>query len=335
MRKPDPSVLVWSLIALGCGRSEQSIKAEFAAYVGGANQCQVAADCAVASPGCPLGCFVAVRSDRKADVENEARSLIQSYQAGGAGCAYDCVVPGPVTCTANRCAVAADGGGPVPTATLSFDPVDGTTNTATRALTVKLYPSGIVSEQVLATLPLKIETWPEHEIIPSHLLPPLNVGQQMGVQIVPDSPLLPRWYALRLGSLPPSTVFSLPLEGGVIGARFRPDPFPLVRSLQLCDKAPPGMKLLLQFSEPTATTMESGHLVTVQIDGQAADCPLYWAQPDGLYFTCDALTPTSKLKVVLAAGLTGASGAALPPGSWEVDVSKLPAGSCREYRAPL
>jgi hypothetical protein len=92
--------------------SEQEIKARFAEYVAGANQCTVASECALAGTDCPLGCYVAVRGDRKADVEARARELVDDYQGNGhfwsshQGCAYDCVPPGPITCTAGRCAVA-------------------------------------------------------------------------------------------------------------------------------------------------------------------------------------------------------------------------------------
>jgi MYXO-CTERM domain-containing protein len=83
--------------------SEAEIKAEFDSYVAGANRCDVATDCALAFPGCPLGCFVAVRADRKADVEQKARELVDDYERGGRRCVYDCNTAGELTCTSNRC----------------------------------------------------------------------------------------------------------------------------------------------------------------------------------------------------------------------------------------
>jgi len=75
----DILVLVLSLAAglgaAGCGApSAEEIQADFKKYVSSANQCTAAGECAVAFAACPLGCFVAVRADRKADVEAKARS---------------------------------------------------------------------------------------------------------------------------------------------------------------------------------------------------------------------------------------------------------------------
>ena len=66
--------------------------------------CMVASDCVLVSPGCPLGCTVAVRADRKNDVEAKARDLINQYERWGARCDYECIGAGPITCTAGRCA---------------------------------------------------------------------------------------------------------------------------------------------------------------------------------------------------------------------------------------
>lgn len=103
------AVVVLSLVMLSgassCGApSADEIKKEFEEYVAGANSCKAADECAIASAACPLGCFVAVRSERKADVEAKARKLIADYERGGQACAYGCIQPGPVTCTAGRCA---------------------------------------------------------------------------------------------------------------------------------------------------------------------------------------------------------------------------------------
>ena len=92
--------------ALSCSApSEETIKAEFDAYVAGANACAAASDCAIVFPGCPLGCEVAVRADRSVDVMKKAGSLIQQYESGNqAGCAYSCAQSHAV-CTEGLCAV--------------------------------------------------------------------------------------------------------------------------------------------------------------------------------------------------------------------------------------
>ena len=96
----------WALtLGASCllGRSEESVKSEFDAYVQGANHCQDATECGVAYADCPLGCFVAVRADREADVEAKAKDLVAQYRRGGGACVYDCAVPGDMICLGGRC----------------------------------------------------------------------------------------------------------------------------------------------------------------------------------------------------------------------------------------
>jgi hypothetical protein len=82
------------------------VKRDFDAFVADANACQAADECTVVFTDCPLGCFVAVRADRKSDVEAEAARLTKLYRSSGQSCAYDCVTPGEVSCVAQRCSVA-------------------------------------------------------------------------------------------------------------------------------------------------------------------------------------------------------------------------------------
>jgi hypothetical protein len=83
--------------------SEEDVQSEFNDYVAGANSCSTDDQCAYASAGCPLGCQVAVRTDRVGDVERKARELIDDYESGGRACEYECVEPLGVTCRAGRC----------------------------------------------------------------------------------------------------------------------------------------------------------------------------------------------------------------------------------------
>jgi hypothetical protein len=100
------ALLVASALVVGClfGRSEEDVKAEFESFVAQNNHCTAATDCAIAGASCPLGCFVAVRSDRKAAVEAKARELVEEYERGGQRCDYDCVPAGQLACDQNRCA---------------------------------------------------------------------------------------------------------------------------------------------------------------------------------------------------------------------------------------
>jgi hypothetical protein len=91
--------------AVGCAPSEEEIQEAFDDYVEGANACSVASECAIAEPGCPLGCSVAVRADRVESVERKARELIDDYQSGGQGCVYTCLAPGELECARGRCAL--------------------------------------------------------------------------------------------------------------------------------------------------------------------------------------------------------------------------------------
>lgn len=91
------------LLLLAC--STESVRRDFDDYVATVNACEAASDCTLVFTDCPLGCFHAVRVDKKADVEAEAARLVNLYRAGGQSCAYDCVQPGEVTCADQRCAV--------------------------------------------------------------------------------------------------------------------------------------------------------------------------------------------------------------------------------------
>jgi hypothetical protein len=105
MAKADRGVVILSLAVVGClfGRSEESVRSEFEAYVKGASSCTAASECAVASADCPLGCFAAVRSERVADVEAKGRELVSEYQRGGNRCYDDCAEPGPLRCVEGHC----------------------------------------------------------------------------------------------------------------------------------------------------------------------------------------------------------------------------------------
>lgn len=91
------------LSAVCCAPSEEELQAEFDAYVAARNQCETVADCAVAVPGCPLGCFVYVNSSKVKEVEAKAKELVDDYERFGAQCEYGCVAAAGVDCEAHRC----------------------------------------------------------------------------------------------------------------------------------------------------------------------------------------------------------------------------------------
>jgi hypothetical protein len=92
-----------ALGVVGCAPSEEEIQREFEDYVNDANACSVVSECSEVQPGCPLGCGVAVRTDRVASVERKAEELIDEHTAGGNRCIYSCASPGTLACVDGRC----------------------------------------------------------------------------------------------------------------------------------------------------------------------------------------------------------------------------------------
>lgn len=96
--------IVWLSVLVGCA-SEEAIQEDWDAFVAEHQSCEVAEDCVVIYPGCPLGCFVAVSADAEQEAIDEAEKLISRYERGGRVCMYDCLAAGEPTCDAGVCAV--------------------------------------------------------------------------------------------------------------------------------------------------------------------------------------------------------------------------------------
>lgn len=93
-------------LELSCSApSEAEIQAEFNSVVAHNNSCSVPCDCEIISPGCPLGCWVAVRRAAATDVTNKAKKLIDDYESGGRACNYECVERPVAGCVGGRCAL--------------------------------------------------------------------------------------------------------------------------------------------------------------------------------------------------------------------------------------
>jgi hypothetical protein len=101
-----PGVLI--PLATACGASEEDVQAEFNAFVADHDDCQAATDCALISPGCPLGCSVALRADAVDEAEAFAKDLIEDYERGGASCDYGCTGAQRVACTDEVCQICPD-----------------------------------------------------------------------------------------------------------------------------------------------------------------------------------------------------------------------------------
>ncbi|MFK7985858.1 MAG: hypothetical protein AB8I08_07480 [Sandaracinaceae bacterium] len=83
--------------------SEDDLRREWSGYVETVDECTDAADCTLVSPGCPLGCYDAVRAESLADATAEADRLVGTYEGTGRTCEYDCPEAPRVLCAAGRC----------------------------------------------------------------------------------------------------------------------------------------------------------------------------------------------------------------------------------------
>jgi hypothetical protein len=102
---PLGAIAVVAALALpACAQvSEEEIKREFEAFVTARNQCREAADCVLATAGCPLGCTAPVAREHQAAVEAKARELIRRYERSGRACMYGCIEQAPPMCQDGRC----------------------------------------------------------------------------------------------------------------------------------------------------------------------------------------------------------------------------------------
>lgn len=67
--------------------------------------CDVAEDCAIVYPGCPLDCATPIRAEALDEAENVADRLIRRYELPGRMCAFDCVAFDDPICDAGVCAL--------------------------------------------------------------------------------------------------------------------------------------------------------------------------------------------------------------------------------------
>ena len=98
--------LVSAQLVAGCSASSESdVRSEFNAYVAERNQCATSSECTTISPGCPLGCFVAVPVSQAANVEQKARDLIADYERSGTSCEYLCARSYGAICQGGGCLI--------------------------------------------------------------------------------------------------------------------------------------------------------------------------------------------------------------------------------------
>lgn len=384
-RKPDRAVAIrlrwWGLVPLcvgaACllGRSEESVKSEFNAYVEGASSCTDVKECDVAYANCPLGCFVAVRADRKADVERKGDELVAEYRRGGTHCEYDCATPTGLLCLAGRCTfgnaqpppgtggmggrgvgIGAGGRGGYggaggrggsagqtqsPVASIRIDPLDGRTNTAGQPLALTITdPGQVVDAAALDALlgAVDLVKWPERtQLAFDAVVSPLaaTAATQRVIQVTPRGPLEDRWYGLML------VVGHLPQT-----LSYQPPvPSPVTGSRFRPGSAPRVLllevcegesRLNVAFSEPISGTPAAASLVTVAIGGAPVTCTSLRQDDTSVGLKCPGLGGMSQATVSLAAGLTSKTGLPVPGASFDVDVATLPSAAlCRWLIAPI
>lgn len=339
--------LVVAALSFGCGRSAEEVRWEFDDFVAKNNQCASAAECTTVAPGCPLGCLVAVRTDRKSAVSDKAADLIDQYERGGARCNYKCAGPSAAVCEQNRCALAAGGNGQTPPANgspavsahLDIVPSDGITAHGAMDILLRFYEAGLVVDEAKLTevaAAAFLQTWPErqHVAFTTEALPRAQDGSR-SVRLVPTAALESRWHIAGMRALPAGILYWTPLPDGTVGHRFHPASQPRIREVSFCLKAGSGMKLLVTFSEPVMLTRTPEEIVGLRIAGALSPCSSYSVTASEVYFTCDALSENATVAVDVGGGVVATSGVGFPGGSWSIDIASLPAGSCRAYQPSI
>lgn len=75
-----------------------TVQSEWRAYVQDLPNCRTNDDCVVITPGCPIGCAVAVPAVSVDDAEEFAAELVDRYQNVFRPCVYECGPVPPATC---------------------------------------------------------------------------------------------------------------------------------------------------------------------------------------------------------------------------------------------
>jgi hypothetical protein len=80
--------------------SEEEARAQFEAYVAENSSCSDDSECAILSPGCPLGCVAYVNASSEDEAKALAQSLVQQVENQ---CDYDCEAFGVAACLDGQC----------------------------------------------------------------------------------------------------------------------------------------------------------------------------------------------------------------------------------------
>jgi len=168
-------------------------------------------------------------------------------------------------------------------------------------------------------------------------------GSSADVTILPEEPLGPGAYVLRLPSLPagvkaPRFPSHVTLPDGSLGVRFRVDSAPGLWGVRVCEKEK-GTSLVVELTEEVLAPKAAAKAIRFESAAGPVSCtPLPHGDTEtvgSLTFACDGFDPGAALEVTIAGGLESPAGAKLAASSHQfVPADVAPWGSgCRLYRS--
>jgi cytoskeletal protein RodZ len=84
-------------------RPQSDIETKYQSAVARSNACQKATDCAVISPGCPLGCWSAVNAANAGQILHVAEQLRNEQKKPIGNCMYKCTAKPEPNCVNGQC----------------------------------------------------------------------------------------------------------------------------------------------------------------------------------------------------------------------------------------
>lgn len=242
-----------------------------------------------------------------------------------------------------------------PQPAVSFDPADRATATGARNPEIRVFNyNTVVPSPLVAALASSatLTTWPEGEPVafdPGSVMAGDAAAAAAGyhqaiITLRPRRPLLERWYFAGVKPLPSGFALGPALglhqgADGSVGTRFRPGSAPIVRAVQVCEKAGGVEKLIFDTSEPVRAARPLTDIITVTHPGGAAqpNCRSLEAPAvTGIHvdLACESLDRAAALAIAVGDGLAAvAGGAPIAPTTFTfVPAQIIAVGGCRIHR---
>jgi hypothetical protein len=203
---------------------------------------------------------------------------------------------------------------------------------------------GPVSAELLDALAAEtsLRTWPDMGEVAAEVVA-IPSGSGVGadtrayVEVRPRDALASGWHVLRVARLPvglaaPRFPAHVTLPDGSIGARFRPDSWPTVVSIRVCERDTGVQTVIADFSERMLIDAGDAAVLTVENSGAVdSACSTVGGEGTGegvgdVATTCSGLRASEVVNVSLAAGLVSVGGGLLrePAGSAGLSFSFVP-----------